>query len=63
MSKRRNCGNCEYFTKLKNDHHSGGICEAKDKRVNTDSNKKSKCEDWKGIRYKRNKIKTEFPKL
>ena len=53
--KSKSCGNCDYFTKYRNDIYSGGICDFYDKRTNTDCGKK--CESWKGIKYNRNEMK------
>lgn len=48
------CGSCQAFIKFKNDKYSGGICNVKDVRKNTDSG--HKCKFLKGIPYSR-KIK------
>jgi hypothetical protein len=51
--KRKNCGNCIDFTRMKHMKGNSGICEYHDCRTDIDSGKN--CEFWKGIKYKRNK--------
>jgi hypothetical protein len=50
----KDCGSCQDFIKFKNDQHSGGLCNLKDGRTNTDSG--HTCEMWKGIPYNRVKM-------
>lgn len=45
----KDCGSCTHFTKWK--HDSGGLCKLLDVRTKTDRG--SKCEYWKGKKYKR----------
>ena len=57
----KDCGSCYYFTKIKNDNFSSGICELYDSRANTDDGKN--CNDFKHKKYKRikngkNNVKT-----
>lgn len=49
--KKKSCGSCRSFTKWKNDSIGGGLCEHHDTR--TKSDRGSKCDDWRGIKYKR----------
>jgi len=52
MKKRsKNCGNCKFFIKWKNDQISAGLCGKKDQRTETDSG--HNCEMWKAKRYNR----------
>ena len=51
----KSCGNCAEFQKWKNDKWNSGLCNYHDGRTNTDCGKQ--CEEWKGIKYKRNKEK------
>ena len=49
--KTRNCGNCKFFIKWKNDSIGGGLCERTDRRTKSDYG--HGCKLWKGIKYKR----------
>lgn len=52
MGKR--CGNCQNFTRLKNDMHSTGLCDPEDSRVGVDSGRR--CKNFKPKKYKRKKM-------
>jgi len=49
--KTKNCGNCRFFTKLKNERFIRGLCEKLDYSTTSDSS--HNCKHWKPIKYKR----------
>ena len=51
--KTKNCGNCVWFTKWRNDKFGGGLCETQDRR--TKSDRGHKCPYWKALKYQRPK--------
>lgn len=53
------CGSCRYFVKCKNDMLSGGLCEKRDQRTNTDS--RGNCKKFK--RKFSPKVETDLRKL
>ena len=52
--KTRTCGNCVYFTRVK-DWGSGrnGLCDKFDYNCHTDSTYAKKCKGYKALKYKR----------
>jgi len=47
----KSCGGCVYFTKCKNDEITGGLCDKKDCRTDTDRGRK--CKVFKAPKYDR----------
>ena len=51
----KSCGNCMFFVKIVPFKKTNGMCEVYDARTHSDN--KIECREWKGVKYKRERIK------